>query len=766
MEKCVLTGLASLFYNWRNRWGAVSTVRSQIRDRSPTRGGAMSRTHEDAAMRARLPDRTGVVDRGGVRIHYEIHGDGDVTVLLLPAWAIVHSRLWKAQVPYLSRNHRVVTYDPRGNGASDRPTDPDAYDPLVQAEDAVAVLDAVGADRAVLVGNSFGTILAYLVAALHPERVTGAVMIGTTLNVEGRDDYPLAQALLRFDDDIGVDEGWARYNRRSFARDFEGFVRFFVGEAFNDPHSTKQVEDGVSWGLGTTPEVLAATLGGRAGVPPAKTAERLRALSPMVGCPVLVIHGDEDRIGPVHLGRALADRLRAPLVEMPGAGHCPQARYPVQVNRLLRTFIAATTGVQSEQGSATNGRTRSRNRRPSARTPRVLYLSSPIGLGHARRDLAIADELRALAPGVQVDWLAQDPVTRFLAARGERLHPASAWLANESAHLEASSGEHDLHVFEAVRSMDEILVANFMTFHEVVDAERYDLVIGDEAWEVDHFLHEDPAVKRARFAWLTDFVGYVPMPAGGEREAHIAADYNAEMIGHVDRHPEVRDTAIFVGDPADVVALPFGPGLPGIREWTEAHYRFSGYVTGFDPAALGDRAALRASLGFGPDETVVIAAVGGSGVGAPLLRRIIEAHPLAARSIAGLRTVVVTGPRIDPASLPDAPGVEKRAFVPELHRQLAACDLALVQGGLTTTMELTATGRPFLYFPLRNHFEQQVHVRHRLDRHRAGRAMDYRTATPEVIAAAMTDELVRRPDYAAVPGDGARRAAQLLADLL
>jgi pimeloyl-ACP methyl ester carboxylesterase/predicted glycosyltransferase len=727
-------------------------------------------------MRARLPDRTGTVERAGVRIAYEVHGDGDTTILFLPAWAISHSRLWKAQVAHFARHHRVVTYDPRGNGASDRPTDPTAYDSYAQVLDGVAVLDDVGADRAVLVGNSFGSILVYLLAALHPDRVTGAVLIGTTLNVEGRDDYPLAQGLLQFQEDRG-DEAWNRYGRASFHRDFDGFVRFFISQAFNEPHSTKLVEDGVTWGLETTPDVLAATLGDRAGMPPAKTAEKLRALAPSITCPVLVIHGTDDRIAPLHLGRSVARLLGAPIVEMPGVGHCPQARYPSQVNRLLRQFVCEAAGHRPAAASAPPAAsasppgTRVAERAASVSTgsnrqPRVLYLSSPIGLGHARRDLAIAEEIRTLQPGVDIEWLAQDPVTRVLEAAGERVHPASAHLTSESSHIESESGEHDLHVFQAIRRMDEILVANFMTFLEVLETERYDLVIGDEAWEVDHFLHEDPATKRARFAWLTDFVGYLPMPAGGEREAFLTADYNAEMLRHVERHPGIRDAAIFVGDPEDVVAHPFGPGLPGIREWTEAHYEFCGYVTGFDPAALGDRAELRAALGYEEDETVVVAAVGGSSLGAPLLRRILDAHPLAAEMVPGLRTVVVTGPRLDPAWLPEAPGVTKLTYVPDLHRHLAACDLAVVQGGLTTTMELTAARRPFLYFPLRNHFEQQIHVRHRLDRHGAGRAMDYASATPEVIAAAIAEEVGRPAGYGPVPADGARRAAEAIVALL
>src|SRR5699024_5289027 len=126
-----------------------------------------------------------------------------------------------------------------------------------------------------------------------------------------------------------------------------------------------------------------------------------------------------------------------------------------------------------------------------SRPRRVLYLSSPIGLGHAARDLAIVQQLRQLQPTLQVDWLAQPPVTDVLRAAGEQVHPASAWLASESGHVERQCGEHDLHAFQAIRAMDAILVHNFMVFHDVVAAEPYDLVVGDEAWDVDYFLHEN-----------------------------------------------------------------------------------------------------------------------------------------------------------------------------------------------------------------------------------------------------------------------------------
>ena len=128
--------------------------------------------------------------------------------------------------------------------------------------------------------------------------------------------------------------------------------------------------------------------------------------------------------------------------------------------------------------------------------------------------------------------------------------------------------------------MDEILVTNFMVFHERSTGGEYDLVIGDEAWDVDYYLHENPELKRTAFVWMTDFVGWLPMPDGGDREAFLTADYNAEMIEHVERFPRLRDRAIFVGNPDDIVPDDFGPGLPAIRDWTERHYAFSGYITG------------------------------------------------------------------------------------------------------------------------------------------------------------------------------------------
>ena len=127
----------------------------------------------------------------------------------------------------------------------------------------------------------------------------------------------------------------------------------------------------------------------------------------------------------------------------------------------------------------------------------------------------------SIHPDLEIDWLAQHPVTAVLETRGERIHPLSAELANESAHIAAESDDHDLNAFQAIRRMDEILVANFMVFHDAVTEGEYDLVIGDEAWDVDHFLHENPELKRTAFAWMTDFVG-LAADARGRRSRGVS----------------------------------------------------------------------------------------------------------------------------------------------------------------------------------------------------------------------------------------------------
>ncbi len=707
--------------------------------------------------RARYPDDEGFVERDGVRVFWESYGAGEQTLLFLAPWTFAHSRVWKAQIPYFARHFRVLTFDPRGNGRSDRPTEASAYDETEFARDAVGVMDACGVERAVCVGSSWASQRGLLLATEYPERVSGLVVIGALFPVTARSfhwrllAHPVTKRLAGSRPPLTT-RGVGRFNPHYWRHGgYADFVDWWTRRMVSDAHSTKQIEDLVGWAHDTDGSTLALATLSKTAAPLTRRAQT--ELARKVRCPVLVIHGTDDRAQPYSDGKALAKITGGHLETVVGAGHVPFARRPVQVNLALREFVE-TRPLRDPTVHRSDGR------------KRALYISSPIGLGHAQRDVAIARELRGLVDGLEIDWLAQHPVTRVLQAEGERIHPGSEHLANESQHIESESAEHDLHCFGAWRRMDEIMINNFMVFHDVVREERYDLWIGDEAWELDYYLHENPREKRARYAWLTDFVGWLPMPDGGEREAFLTSDYNAEMVGHIAAHPNLRDRAIFVGNPEDIVGDRLGPQLPTIRDWTERNFEFSGYVTGFDPRTLGDRAELRDQLGFGEDEKVCIVSVGGSGVGGHLLRRVIESFEAAKRQVPELRMIAVAGPRIDPDSLPRREGLEVVAYVHNLYRHLAACDLGVVQGGLTTAMELTAGGRPFLYFPLRHHFEQNMHVAHRLDRYGAGRRMDFETADPDLIAAAIAEEIGRTVDYREVETDGARRAAEKLAELL
>jgi pimeloyl-ACP methyl ester carboxylesterase len=303
--------------------------------------------------RARQPDDTGFIARDGVRVHWERYGDGAPTVLLMPTWSLFHSRHWKLQIPYLARLFRVVTFDGRGNGRSDRPQESAAYADTEYVADAVAVLDATGTERAVVAGLSMGGGYTLRLAAEHPDRVLGAVFIGASIPILDRPrGEPDVQVRPEFEGPQPDDTAWGKYNAAYWRRDFAGFAAWFVGEKiFTEPHSTKPIEDGIRWTLETDAETLVTVEYGPYLWPPAEWsrdpgAARALPFVRRVQCPSLVIHGDDDHISPLAVGQRLADELHAPLLTIAGGGHAPQARWPVLVNHAIRDFVRAL-GVPS-----------------------------------------------------------------------------------------------------------------------------------------------------------------------------------------------------------------------------------------------------------------------------------------------------------------------------------------------------------------------------------------------------------------------------------
>jgi UDP-N-acetylglucosamine:LPS N-acetylglucosamine transferase len=223
--------------------------------------------------------------------------------------------------------------------------------------------------------------------------------------------------------------------------------------------------------------------------------------------------------------------------------------------------------------------------------------------------------------------------------------------------------------------------------------------------------------------------------------------------------------SLFVGEERDVPDERFGFLLPNRRDWAKTQCKFVGYIPPFDPEQSTDTEKVRSRLGYGSSPTVTCA-IGGTAIGKELLELCGRAFPIAKERIDDLRMVLVCGPRLAEESLDVPEGVEVRGYVPRLHEHLAASDLAIVQGGGTVTLELTALRRPFIFFPIEGHYEQEVHVANRLARHEAGIKMMQSQTHPSLLADEIVRNIGKQVSFPPIPVDGARVAAKLIADLL
>ena len=283
-------------------------------------------------MRALEPTLTGYAHNpaDGVRSYYEAFGSQQAadTIVFLPTWSLVHSRVWKMQAPYFARRgFRVVTFDGRGNGNSDRPAC--GYTTNDFTQDTLAVCDALGIERAALVGYSAGGRWGIQFAAQYPERVSQLVLIAPSVRLHGGARLALDAFLANPPDR----EGWNKFNAVHWREQYDDFVIWFVSQLFSEPHSTKPFDNFVAWGHETSPDVLIATTVESASP---HIAEHARSIT----CPVLLIHGSDDQVAPLTLSTDLLDVLPdARLVILEGSGHAPSARDPVKVNLLIHAFL-------------------------------------------------------------------------------------------------------------------------------------------------------------------------------------------------------------------------------------------------------------------------------------------------------------------------------------------------------------------------------------------------------------------------------------------
>jgi len=396
----------------------------------------------------------------------------------------------------------------------------------------------------------------------------------------------------------------------------------------------------------------------------------------------------------------------------------------------------------------------------------VIYISDSIGLGHAARDLAIARELRALNPEVEIMWLAGEPARRLIAEAGETLLPETEAFANETGVAENASGEFSLNVLSYALRVQNAWKRAVAAFKDVTAKYPYDLLIGDASFEITMALRDQPELKKAPFVMIYFFVGLDAM-SRSPLERLMAYRFNWLWSGGPrGKPPTHEDLSLFIGEPEDIPDKSFGFLLPNRREYARRYYQIVGYAFPFDPADYADKARVRAALGYDEERPLVVCSVGGTAVGVDLLRLCAAAYPHIEKRVGDVRMVLVCGPRIDPATVQAPSEVEVRGYVPRLYEHLAACDVAIAQGGGTTTLELTALRRPFIYFPLEDHFEQNLVVAERLARHGAGLRLHYSQTTPETLADAVVGQLGGEASWPAIPTDGARRAAELINELV
>ena len=551
------------------------------------------------------------VHRPDARIFYQVTGSGARDLFLLPQCQVVtYSRMWKYQIPYLSRYFRVITMDPRGNGRSDRPST--GYDLDTRYADFTAVLDEVVRTPFALVAFSCAAPLAFKYAVEHPERLSHLILLS------GQFAESMPQPF---------EERVARVIRD----DFDAWRQRLFRRVFPEPHSLKGMEDGIAWAGETSPHILVDSLRRLDGI-------NLHDLLGRVHVPTLALHGTQDKIVPYTHAQAMVAALpRARLVTFEQGGHGLFGRDAVKVNRLIRDFVLDRT-VTETTIPATTARAVPPDGRRGASSARRAAASAGCCGSRARSGSATSSAISRSPAGCASDIRRSRstssppiPADRVVEHWGERLHPATRLLQNESAHFEGWAADHELHAFNALWDMDEIMMANFMTFADVVERESYDLWVGDEGWDLDYYLHENPELKRAPYVFLTDFIGVLPMRDDRTSTEFIRCwEKNAENIDHLRHHPDVRDLSILIGEEADVLDREFGPDLPNMRAWAREHFRFSGYTYHFDPTAFRDRQALRRELGYREDERVILVSVGGTQVGRNLLRKCARAFELVA----------------------------------------------------------------------------------------------------------------------------------------
>ena len=391
-------------------------------------------------------------------------------------------------------------------------------------------------------------------------------------------------------------------------------------------------------------------------------------------------------------------------------------------------------------------------------------MSGSMGLGHAVRDLAIAEELRREAPEVAVTWLAGGAARMAIEEAGGKLHPRADDFPGLDEAAEAAANGFELRLGDYGTHAVEVWRQHYALFRQIVATDRYDLIVGDETYEIWFPLHDEPAALPCPFVMVYDFVGLGRVGLR-QRLARTHDWFNERQATDHLLMARTGSRVVFVGELEDITFDHFGVAMPRMRRYAERHYTIVGHVLRFDPRDYRDPAETKRRLGYG-DEPLIIAAVGGTAVGKALLELCGAAYPLVVGERPRARMVLVCGPRLSPDAISVPQGVTVLRYVPRLYEHFAAADLAITQGGGSSTAELTALGRPFLYFPLTGHEEQRAIVAARQSRLGAGVELDFAQTGPRELARAVIEHLSEEVSYPTIDSGGARKVAHIIAVML
>lgn len=392
---------------------------------------------------------------------------------------------------------------------------------------------------------------------------------------------------------------------------------------------------------------------------------------------------------------------------------------------------------------------------------KILFISWQGGMGHITRDLAIAHEIHRQNPEWELYWLAHPIATLLLKDAGEKILPESSLSADYTSIAESFYSDFQLNLIKYILVTRKAYKKNAELFSQVIRERTYDLVIGDESYEVLWAVSKEYNQNHPPFIMMHDFIGIDSVKRSLFAKLFVSIRNRRWSI--IPCLPEVIQ--FFIGDLEDIPDKALGLGLPNRRGWARKHCRILGNVIRFDPAQYVDRAKVKKKLGYGSDP-LIVCALGGSIAGYEMLTLCGRAFPLVRKKITNLKMVFSCGPSLDLKSLDVPREIEVRGYVPELYEHFAASDLAVVVGGGTSTIELVALNRPFIYFPLEAQFDQQINIAGRLERIGAGIKMRYFQTTPEFLAEQIIANLGKEVSYPPVPIDGAKKAVQYISELI